>query len=892
MATTDPGFETSPLWRGTLGSTRDEDTYERERLRLSYLATRNNATVLLNELSHSVPDFTVHDISHVDALWETADMLCGSSVALTPAEAYVLGCAFIMHDAAMGEAAHEESIPDALGRSRWHDLLATYIVRETGNWPAQDELSKPDYEIAKACQVHAIRELHAAHAAKLVDQSWKTSSGNEFHLIEDLQLRESYGTLIGQLAASHWWPVDRLHSEFRRVKGSLPWQPAGWIVDPLKLACILRLADATQIDSRRAPSFLFALRRPEGASQEHWRFQEHVSRPRLIGDRVTYSAWRPFDTNDADAWWLALDYLRAVDGELKKVDALLHDMSKPRFEGRAVAGVDTPERFAEHFPVRGWRPVDARIAITDAPHLVEVLGGEQLYGKVPEVALRELLQNAQDAVTARKALESDFTDDEIQVSLIDENGIWTLIVADRGVGMDEDILTSALLDFGRSGWSSDVVRNKFVGLADGGFRPKGRFGIGFFSVFILGDNIEVLTRRFDAGPGEARRLRFRGVRQRPILTPISSEDRAPVGTTIRVVLKTNPYDSDGLFNRTSDEELVGLIQRLWLQRSVPVRAREPQREVSELIAPTDLATATAEEVFDLLYPPSKLDGPIRETQRQAQRIEFAQRATELIDSRGRRVGLAAIGEELSLNGPRTLQGTVVVDGFRADEEFSFTGYLIGRPSRASRDRVELAVESSKLRAWLVAQEDRLRELGQFSPSTQLFLAYLLYAAHGKLRDDHFIAFTSGGLTTLAEFFQWAEKRDDIILCQGVPITVLPRPISLVRRPSYAAVNLPEGWVYPFGSYAQIPFHDMFDRSRDERYSPARFEQENTWQKMWWRTSGLVEGIVLKLICEAWKCDIRDILEPVAKRGWNDFAKLDGDASPVPVYLLKRPTAQV
>lgn len=315
---TEVGFEASPLWQRTLGSTRDEDVRERERLRLSYLATRNNATTLLNELSHSTPTFTVHDISHVDALWETAHMLCGSSVALTPAEGFVLGCAFIMHDAAMGAAAHKESIPDALGPSRWHDLLASYIVRETGNWPTEAELSAPDDEIAKACTVHAIRELHAAHAARLVEQSWTTSSGNELFLIEDLQLRESYGPLIGELAASHWWPVGRLHSAFRRVKGSLPWQPADWIVDPLKLACILRLADATQLDSRRAPSFLFALRRPEGNSREHWRFQEHVSRPQLAGDRVTYSAWRPFEAKDADAWWLALDYLRGVDNELKK----------------------------------------------------------------------------------------------------------------------------------------------------------------------------------------------------------------------------------------------------------------------------------------------------------------------------------------------------------------------------------------------------------------------------------------------------------------------------------------------------------------------------------------------------------------------------------------------
>lgn len=883
------GFEASPLWQRTLGSTRDEDARERERLRLSYLATRNNASILLNELSHSTPDFTVHDISHVDALWETADMLCGSSMTLTPAEAYVLGCAFIMHDAAMGAAAYKEPIPDALGPAKWRDLLASYIVRETGNWPTQDELSEPDAEIVGSCKVHAIRELHAAHATRLVDQSWETSSGNDRFLIDDLQLRESYGPLIGELAASHWWPVDRLHGAFRRVKGSLPWQPAGWIVDPLKLACILRLADATQIDSRRAPSFLYALRRPEGNSREHWRFQEHMSRPQLVGDRVTYSAWRPFDERDADAWWLALDYLRGVDNELKKVDALLHDLSKPRFEGRAIAGVDTPERFAEHFPVRGWRPVDARIAITDAPHLVEVLGGEQLYGKEPEVALRELLQNAQDAVSARKTLDPGFGDEEIHVELTEKGGTWTLSVTDRGVGMDEDIITKALLDFGRSGWSSDIVRNKFVGLANGGFRPKGRFGIGFFSVFVLGDYVEVVTRRFDAAPGEARMLRFRGVRQRPILTPIPADERTPVGTTIRIVLKASPYDSRGLFSHTRDDELGELVQRLCVHRPIPILSSEPRRGVAELIPPTNLMTADAEEVFDLLHPPSKSDGPIGESQRKLRRAEFARLATELVDAHGNRLGLATLGDALNLSGSRTLRGAVVVDGFRADEHLTFTGFLLGRPSRASRDRVELSADRGELRAWLRSQEERIRDLNQFSPTVQTLLANILHSAHGMLRDDHIVAVLPTGPATVADVSRWAAEQQTIMFCQGWPLTMMRGSMLVFRFPEFTTVELPERWLYPVPSYVQEPFDESFDLNRDPRFESSRTDLTNTWQKIWWRRSGHIEGLVLRLICAAWQCDIGDILAPVAERGWDDFEEIGDGEEPIPVYRLERPT---
>ncbi len=518
---TEHAHTSTPLWRNTLAARPGLDPHagERERLRTSYTELRRKAGVLLEENARSMPDFTVHDISHVDALWETADLVCGDEVTLNPAEAYVLGCAFVLHDAAMGAAAYGTTVPEALGERRWHDLVSLAHYEREGCWPDREELDAPSAEIAEACVATAIRETHAEQAKRLVDQPWRSSAGNEIFLIEEVQLREWYGPLIGELAASHWWPVDRLAGEFRHPIGSLPWQPSEWIIEPLRLACILRLADATQVDSRRAPSYLFSLRRPRGVSREHWRFQEHISRPYRKGDRVTYSSLRPFPPQDATAWWLALEYLRGIDRELKAVDALLHDLGRDRLAARAVAGVDSPERFAELFRAQDWRPIDASVKVSDIPALVGTLGGQQLYGDEPEVALRELIQNAQDAVLARQTLQPDFPLGRVEIRLTRTDGDWFLEVRDYGTGMDEDTLVHGLLDFGTSGWSATSVRNRLPGLADGGFRPSGRFGIGFFSVFLLGDQVELITRRYDASLADARRLTFDGPSHRPLLTP-------------------------------------------------------------------------------------------------------------------------------------------------------------------------------------------------------------------------------------------------------------------------------------------------------------------------------------------------------------------------------------
>jgi hypothetical protein len=877
--------ESSVLWQRTLGTNHGE---EGERLRRSYLATRSNATVLLNELSHSTPHFTVHDITHVDALWETASMLCGSSVTLTPAEAYVLGGAFILHDAAMGAASYQDSIPEVLGQPKWHDLLTSFIVQETGNWPTREELANPDEKIAKECTAHAIRELHAAHAETLVDQSWTTSSGNELYLIEDLRLREWYGPLIGALAASHWWPVDRLESQFRHERNSPSWQPEEWTVDPLKLACLLRLADATQIDSRRAPTFLFTLRRPAGISREHWRFQEHVARPRLKGDRVTYMSSRPFEEHDADAWWLALDYLRDVDKELKKVDALLHDLNRPQFAGRAVAGVDSPERFAERFPVSGWRPVDARMTVTDVPHLVETLGGEQLYGKEPRIAVRELLQNAQDATMARKSLDRDFTDDKIVVTLTESGGTWTLEVTDRGVGMDEDILTAALLDFGRTGWTSDAVRKKFAGLVDGGFRPKGRFGIGFFAIFMLGDNIEIVTRRIDTAPGDARRLRFQGVRNRPVLTPIPAEERTPIGTRIRAELTLSPYDTNGIFAKTLDDRLDELVRYLCPEHTVPIRCLEPDRGMSTTLPPVDLHNASPAEVFDILYPPVDSGGANGEIQRQNLREEFVRRATEVADNDGNKIGVASFGEDLYLAGPRDIEGAILVNGFRGDDYPFFAGYMQGRPNRASRDKVELALSRAELHDWLASQETRMRTLDLLDPFTNMILNFQFYRAYRSLPEDFHVAFVGDDTLKLEEVSAWAAARDEVILSHGWPIAVMPRLLRLFHAPTGKIVILPKNWMFAGISIVRPVFDDVLGSASDTNYEFARHSPHNSWQKVWWRTSDTIKGLVLKLICAAWECEIGEILEPVEKRGWSDFADIGGDIGPVPVYRLNRP----
>ncbi|MFE6889239.1 ATP-binding protein [Streptomyces sp. NPDC057694] len=889
-------YTSTALWQTALAARSGEDPHheQRERLRTSYLGLRKKAAVLLQENAHSMPEFTVHDITHVDALWETADLICRDKVTLNPAEAYVLGCSFVLHDAAMGEAAYGTSVPETLGEDRWRDLLSVAYYRKEGCWPDRDQLDSPPAEVADACRATAIRETHAEQARRLVDHSWRSSAGNEIHLVDDVLLREAYGPLIGDLAASHWWPVDRIAGEFRREANSWPWQPRDWTIDPLRLACILRLADATQIDGRRAPTLLFALRNPQGVAREHWQFQTHVSRPDLNGDRVTYTSLRPFLAQDAPSWWLALDYLRGIDQELKAVDALLHDLGRDRLAARAVAGVDSPERFAEHFRVQGWRPIDATVKVSDVPSLVKGLGGEQLYGNEPEVAVRELIQNAQDAVLAREALQTGFPDGRIEIRLTETEGSWCLEVRDNGVGMDEETLIHGLLDFGNSGWSSPSLRNRLPGLAGGGFKPSGRFGIGFFSVFLLGDQVELITRRYDASVQDARRLSFDGPSRRPLLTPVETRGWIPEGTTVRVTLKKNPNDVQGLLYTAADDRLTQLIRRLVLENAVPIHTWEPGVAKNDVLAPFSLATGSPDEVFDRLYPPSPDNLRIGdEKQRLQMRDDFVARATELMDGDNNRIGLATLWTSLHAHSNYNFRGVVTLSGFLADRSMNFSGYLAGQPSRASRDKADPIADQEQVQRWLRAQEQHFRDTNQFNKSLQLDLAGILYRAFNALPEDVAFALTSQGPMRSSEVVAWAARRDRVFLARGAPLLWHARPPRAYHSASLEPVQLPADWILLCEIYPYPPLSEVFPlgANRDADYEFARNHTGTTWQKAWWRFSSSLDGYILRLLCEAWSCTLESLLAPVERRNWSDTLQLDDEnLSTVWGYLLSRPGA--
>jgi hypothetical protein len=64
-------YRESRFWKEALAP-RSKDPHQeaREKLRAAFVSFRERAAVLAGEINQSLPEFTVHDITHIDSLWE------------------------------------------------------------------------------------------------------------------------------------------------------------------------------------------------------------------------------------------------------------------------------------------------------------------------------------------------------------------------------------------------------------------------------------------------------------------------------------------------------------------------------------------------------------------------------------------------------------------------------------------------------------------------------------------------------------------------------------------------------------------------------------------------------------------------------------------------------
>lgn len=708
----------SEIWRNSLASIANDPNHsERERLRSSFISFRHRASLLATEIGKDLPDLTIHDVTHLDALWEVASQITGQNYPITPTEAYVLGGAFLLHDLAMSLAATPGGYEALKLDKRWRDLVYSAYSEVSVEPVTEEQIKNPEESIRRRIIFELLRQLHAENAEKLAFLAFDRNSSCPQYLIEDTELRQTFGRLIGQIAHSHWWSIGELERAFDKTIGAPHWAPQSWTIDPLKLACILRASDAAHVDARRAPTFQKAFAGISVASISHWTFQERINKSYVRDDSLVYTSGLSFSLVDASAWWLCLDTLRMIDRELRQVDALLSERALPRFAARRVAGVDAPERLATYIQTTDWHPINAIVQISDLPNIIRSLGGEELYGKQPRVPLRELIQNSSDAIRARRHYEERAADfGEIKVALTTHDSTHVLTVEDNGVGMSRRVLTEFLLDFGNSFWAKPQVQEEFPGLLSSGFRATGRYGIGFFSVFMASDKVKVVTRRPDAAAKDTLVLEFgAGLEGRPILRPATkSEQLRDGGTVISLRLKIPPNETGGILSRWGDAPPMTLVQacrKIAPALDTKLTVETPTGAVVACNS-SDWITVDGTEILNRLeaFTPEDRFDPDRIADFTAQ---TAKNLRYLKTDGGAIVGRAAVTaggiQSYRLKEP-TLGGTLCVGGFATSPLQGIAGVILGESTKAARDSARPIVSPTELSRWANEQAALVAQL--------------------------------------------------------------------------------------------------------------------------------------------------------------------------------------
>lgn len=430
------------------------------------------------------PMYTLHDETHICNVLRIMDQLLGDRAGeLTRDEAAMLILAACCHDIGMS---YSKSEKEDLLRDR--DRLDEYLERHHSEYVKAYTKNPSEPELTDELLSNYLRSIHHER------------------ILEVLNLIEWPDCLWGKVDRDDLVRVCQSHGEDSFELNDLE---STSTVDLRFCAILLRLADILDFDTTRAPKTLYRYigfgymdSSEAKISQAEWYkhmgahgfdFDYAVNRG-IPCDLPCHVTSRSMQIEQATHC-----YLDWVDEELSQCGALLR-----RFTGRWQSLV-LPSKIKRTIKAEGYVSGQYRLTM-DQDKVMELLVGEDLYSD-PSAFVRELIQNAIDAVRTREQLDRQRPRGwrpQINIrSWMDEEGYHWFRIEDNGTGMTKEILENYFLKIGRSYYTSDTFEKEKVQCgADPNFTPISRFGIGILSCFMGGKNsnqVEVSTKRFGVG---------------------------------------------------------------------------------------------------------------------------------------------------------------------------------------------------------------------------------------------------------------------------------------------------------------------------------------------------------------------------------------------------------
>lgn len=547
-------WKQTELWKAIDSRTKDVGDQRRAVADEVTLRLRNilpDIERVLSKAETAPGDFTLHDEGHGYRVAQRIAQLLGAGFDhLSTSELALLLLSAYLHDIGMTPVA---------GKVRSHRKYLMFGDADALSAPERQQLQTWLDENAGAVVPPLLKSVDDSDAVERVDllvthysrsrhndwsEEWIRANFKSPHV----QLYNGCVDDLVRLCRSHHQGYrqliqDAFNPTYVQVAGHQE------VVHHRYLAALLRVGDILEFDPERTPPIVFEHRGVSAGSAIYW-YKDHEAILVQNGPVLTFFA-RPQSAVIMHALQQMAD---EIDHEL---DLCWHLENENRFSLTPLSNAASERhwRFEARLK-RDIHPKDGAFEEFDGafkPNVQRLLGlvsGTQLYG-TNLAAVRELLQNALDAVRLRIAfqrlaqIEAGGSADpdaiarlhSVDLSIESVGGRHHLVCRDTGIGMTKDSLRRRFLATGAAAGhlEADLERR----CREHGFRVgrTGQFGIGAASYFMLAKSVQIVTRRSqDAGDAESTGWQFEisgvgGVGE------LRRSAAPAVGTTVRLALR-------------------------------------------------------------------------------------------------------------------------------------------------------------------------------------------------------------------------------------------------------------------------------------------------------------------------------------------------------------------
>jgi molecular chaperone HtpG len=494
------------------------------------------------------PEYTDHGPAHIRNVLTTAVALLSKKAwaTLTSNDGAVLASSALLHDAAMFLTADSliyllttpsSPVIPQLDAKSWPDLFEDFYGqarrwdgktlfrilgdRQDGSDTADlsreivhinERLDPEQWTIRYRKFLGEFVRRHHARLAHEIALAGFPSASRPLGLAP-LGMSPDLANLAGFLARSHNMPLRSAYPYLDTIYD-------GHIIcrstHPLILMVLLRIADYLQLDATRVNADWLSIQRLRSPlSQDEWNAHLAVKeiRPDDHDPECLFLAAQP----ESAATFIKLKKtIAGLQSELDTSSAVLSEVYGRRADLRDLeitvrrvrSNLDDEEEYLrKHSP--GYYPLHASFDTSGGALLKLMI--RPLYGDRPDIGVRELLQNALDAVRELRRIcenhaeigSASLLDQEADVLIsLDENkdGHHYITVSDKGIGMHAETVRDYFLKAGASFRQSDAWRKEFTHDNKSTVLRSGRFGIGALAAFLLGNRIHLQTRHILSRP--------------------------------------------------------------------------------------------------------------------------------------------------------------------------------------------------------------------------------------------------------------------------------------------------------------------------------------------------------------------------------------------------------